>query len=85
MDIMHPSVLNDPNLFIKLFTGKLDLYKLDDRAGQFSIVKILATMTLFGALLPWAWQCSTAAGGAFLQAQVMWSVIHMVGKAAYSA
>ena len=32
MDIMHLSVLNDPDLFIKLFTGKLDVYEPDDRA-----------------------------------------------------
>jgi hypothetical protein len=31
MDIMHLSVLNDPNLFVKLFTGKLDVYEPDDR------------------------------------------------------
>jgi hypothetical protein len=31
MDIMHLSVLNDPDLFIKLFTGKLDVYEPDDR------------------------------------------------------
>jgi hypothetical protein len=28
---MHLSVLNDPNLFIKLFTGKLNVYEPDDR------------------------------------------------------
>ena len=32
MDIMHLSVLNDPDLFLKLFTGKLDVYEPDDRA-----------------------------------------------------
>ena len=32
MDIMHLSVLNDPDLLIKLFTGKLDVYEPDDRA-----------------------------------------------------
>ena len=32
LDIMHLSVLNDPNLFIKLFTGKLNVYEPDDRA-----------------------------------------------------
>jgi hypothetical protein len=31
MDIMHLSVLNDPDLFIKLFTGKLNVYKPDER------------------------------------------------------
>ena len=31
MDIMHLSVLNDPDLFLKLFTGKLDVYDPDDR------------------------------------------------------
>ena len=31
MDIMHLSALNDPNLFMKLFTGKLDVYEPDDR------------------------------------------------------
>jgi hypothetical protein len=31
MDIMHLSVLNNPNLFIKLFTGKLDIYEPNDR------------------------------------------------------
>jgi hypothetical protein len=33
MDIMHLSVLNNPDLFIKLFTGKLDFYEPDDRAS----------------------------------------------------
>jgi hypothetical protein len=33
MDIMHLSVLNDPDLFIKLFTGKLDVYEPDDRGS----------------------------------------------------
>jgi hypothetical protein len=33
MDIMHLSVLNSPNIFIKLFTGKLDVYEPDDRAN----------------------------------------------------
>jgi hypothetical protein len=32
LDIMHLSVLNDPDLFLKLFTGKLDVYEPDDRA-----------------------------------------------------
>ena len=32
MDIMHLSVLNDPDLFIKLLTGKLDVYEPNDRA-----------------------------------------------------
>ena len=32
MDIMHLSVLNDPDLLIKLFTGKLDVYEPDNRA-----------------------------------------------------
>src|SRR6266702_4656476 len=32
MDIMHLSVLNDPDLFLKLFTGKLDVYAPDDRS-----------------------------------------------------
>ena len=31
MDIMHLTVLNDPDLFIKLFTGKLDVYPPDNR------------------------------------------------------
>ena len=31
MDIMHLSVLNDPDLFMKLFTGKLDVYEPDNR------------------------------------------------------
>ena len=31
MDIMHLSVLNEPDLFLKLFTGKLDVYEPDDR------------------------------------------------------
>ena len=31
MDIMHSSVLNDPDLFLKLFMGKLDVYDPDDR------------------------------------------------------
>ena len=30
MDIMHLSVLNDPNLILKLFLGKLDVYDPDD-------------------------------------------------------
>jgi hypothetical protein len=30
MDIMHLSALNDPDLFIKLFTGKIDCYEPDD-------------------------------------------------------
>jgi hypothetical protein len=30
MDLMHLSVLNDPDLFVKLFTGKLDCYEPDD-------------------------------------------------------
>jgi hypothetical protein len=33
MDLMHLSVLNNPDLFIKLFTGKLDVYEPDDRAS----------------------------------------------------
>ncbi|KAH9050836.1 hypothetical protein EDB87DRAFT_1696226 [Lactarius vividus] len=33
MDIMHLSVLNDPDLLIKLFTGKLDVYDPDDRSS----------------------------------------------------
>ncbi|KAH9165645.1 hypothetical protein EDB89DRAFT_1858108 [Lactarius sanguifluus] len=33
MDIMHLSVLNDPDLFIKLFTGKLNCYAPDDRSS----------------------------------------------------
>ena len=33
MDIMHLSVLNNPDLFLKLFTRKLDVYKPDDRAN----------------------------------------------------
>jgi hypothetical protein len=32
MDIMHLSVLNDPDLFLKLFTGKLDCYEPDNRS-----------------------------------------------------
>ena len=31
MDIMHLSVLNEPDLFLKLFTGKLDVYEPNDR------------------------------------------------------
>ena len=31
MDIMHLSVLNDPDLFMKLFTGKLDVFEPDNR------------------------------------------------------
>ena len=31
MDIMHLSVLNDPNLLLKLFLGKLDVYDPDNR------------------------------------------------------
>ena len=33
MDIMHLSVLNNPNLFLKLFTGKLNIYDPNDRAN----------------------------------------------------
>ena len=32
MDIMHLTMLNDPDLFLKLFTGKLDVYEPDDRS-----------------------------------------------------
>ena len=32
MDIMHLTVLNDPELFIKLFTGRLNVYEPDDRS-----------------------------------------------------
>ena len=32
MDLMHLSVLNDPDLFVKLFTGKLDCFEPDDRS-----------------------------------------------------
>ena len=32
MDIMHLSVLNDPDLFLKLFTGKLDVCEPDERS-----------------------------------------------------
>jgi hypothetical protein len=32
MDMMHLSVLNDPDLFVKLFTGKLDCYEPDDKS-----------------------------------------------------
>ncbi|KAH8978597.1 hypothetical protein EDB86DRAFT_3090340 [Lactarius hatsudake] len=32
MDIMHLTTLNDPDLFIKLFTGKIDVYEPDDRS-----------------------------------------------------
>ena len=31
MDIMHLLVLNDPDLFMKLFIGKLDVYQPDDQ------------------------------------------------------
>ena len=31
MDIMHLTNLNDPDLFVKLFTGKLDVYHPDDK------------------------------------------------------
>jgi hypothetical protein len=31
MDIMHLTMLNDPNLLVKLFTGKMDVYEPDDR------------------------------------------------------
>jgi hypothetical protein len=33
MDIMHLSVLNDPDLFMKLFNGKLDVYEPDNRSS----------------------------------------------------
>jgi hypothetical protein len=32
MDIMHLTTLNDPDLLIKLFTGKLNVYEPDDRS-----------------------------------------------------
>lgn len=32
MDLMHLSVLNEPNLFVKLFTGRLDCYELNDQS-----------------------------------------------------
>jgi hypothetical protein len=32
MDIMHLSVLNEPDLFFKLFTGKINIYQPDNRA-----------------------------------------------------
>ena len=32
MDIMHLTTLNDPDLFIKLFTGKIEVYEPDDRS-----------------------------------------------------
>ena len=31
MNIMHLSALNNPDLFMKLFTGKLDMYEPDDQ------------------------------------------------------
>ena len=31
MDIMHLTVLNDPDLFLKLFTGRLNVYEPDNR------------------------------------------------------
>ena len=32
LNIMHLTVLNDPNLFIKLFTGKVNVYKPDGKS-----------------------------------------------------
>jgi len=32
MDIMHLTVLNDPDLFLKLFTGKINIYPPDNKA-----------------------------------------------------
>ena len=32
MDLMHLSVLNDPDLFVKLFTGKLNCFQPDDQS-----------------------------------------------------
>jgi hypothetical protein len=32
MDIMHLTALNDPDLVLKLFTGKLDVFEPDDRS-----------------------------------------------------
>ena len=32
MDIMHLTVLNDPDLFLKLFTGKMNVYEPDDKS-----------------------------------------------------
>jgi hypothetical protein len=33
MDIMHLTVLNDPDLLLKLFTGKMNVYNPDDRSA----------------------------------------------------
>lgn len=33
MDIMHLSILNKPDMFVKLITGKLDVYEPDDRTS----------------------------------------------------
>ncbi len=32
LDIMHLTVLNDPDLLLKLFTGKINAYELDDKS-----------------------------------------------------
>ena len=32
LDIMHLTALNNPDLFLKLFAGKLDVYEPDDRS-----------------------------------------------------
>ena len=32
LDIMHLTTLNDPDLFVKLFTGKIDVYEPDGRS-----------------------------------------------------
>ena len=32
MDIMHLTTLNDPDLFVKLFTGKINVYQPDDKS-----------------------------------------------------
>ena len=31
MDIMHLTVLNNPDLFVKLFTGRINAYEPDDK------------------------------------------------------
>ena len=67
MDIMHLSVLNNPDLFMKLFTGKLDVFKPDNQAtwdwAVFYKNNVLwsvqgETVTLSVPLLPSSFRCA---------------------------
>jgi hypothetical protein len=48
MDIMHLTTLNDPDLLIKLFTGKLNVYEPDDRS-TWDWAVFLSNTTLWNA------------------------------------